>query len=232
MAVRENDFGQPVGDPVPEWSGAPYPPGAVLSGRLVVLRPLEAGDADDLWAAWSGTSAADWTYLPMERPADLAGTRSVVDAMVADPTTVAYVVLVAGAAAGVLSLMRIDPTNGVVEIGAVILGTRLRRTAGSTEAQRLLMGHVLDDLGHRRLEWKCDALNGPSMAAAERLGYTFEGVFRNAVVTKGRNRDTAWWSVTDGEWPEVRERLDAWLAPSNFDADGRQLRRLGPGTGA
>lgn len=226
MGLRHNELGQPVGSPVPGWVGVPFPPGTALAGRLVSLRVLAAGDAEGLWDAWSGTAEADWTYLPMERPSSAESTREVVDAMVADPTTVAYVVLVGGVPAGVLSLMRIDPANGSVEIGAVIFGTPLRRTAGSTEAQRLLMGHVLDDLGYRRLEWKCDALNAPSMAAAERLGYTFEGVFRNAVVTKGRNRDTAWWSVTDAEWPDIRARFDAWLDPTNFDADGRQVAAL------
>ncbi|WP_377639691.1 GNAT family N-acetyltransferase [Oryzobacter terrae] len=231
MTVRHNAFGQPVGDAVDAWTGAPFPPGATLTGRLVTLRPLEPGDAGALWSAWEGTSEADWTYLPMERPTGVDGTRVVVDEMVGAPT-LAYAVLVAGEPAGVLSLMRVDPANGVLEVGAVVLGTPLRRTAGSTEAHRLLMGHVVEDLGYRRVEWKCDVLNAPSMAAAERLGYTFEGVFRNAVVTKGRNRDTAWWSVTGAEWPQVRARLDAWLDPANFGADGRQLRPLARRTGA
>jgi RimJ/RimL family protein N-acetyltransferase len=136
-------------------------------------------------------------------------------------------VLVGGRAAGVLSLMRVDPANGSIEIGAVIFGSPLVRTVASTESQRLLMGHVFDDLGYRRLEWKCNALNAPSRAAALRLGYSFEGVFRQAMVVKGRNRDTAWFSVVDGEWPAVRARLDAWLDPANFDAAGEQRRRLG-----
>ncbi len=128
--------------------------------------------------------------------------------------------------------MRIDRANGVIEIGGICLGTPLQRTTASTETQRLLMGHVFDDLGYRRLEWKCDALNAPSRAAAECLGYTFEGVFRQAVVTKGRNRDTACFSVVDGEWPAVRVRLDEWLEVSNFDHAGRQVRRLGRPAGA
>ncbi len=122
--------------------------------------------------------------------------------------------------------MRIDCANGSIEIGGICLGTPLQRSTASTETQRLLMGHVFDDLGYRRLEWKCDALNAPSRAAAERLGYTFEGVFRQAVVTKGRSRDTAWFSVVDGEWPAVRARLDAWLEPYNFDEQGCQRRAL------
>ena len=217
----------PVGDPVPGWTPRPWPPGSTLPGRAAVLEPLHGGHVDDLAAAWAGTDEAHWTYLPMERPEGRAEVEVVVTAMVEDPTTVAYAVLVGGRACGVLSLMRIDPANGVVEIGAVVLGTPLVRTIASTEAHRLLLGHVLDDLGYRRVEWKCDALNAPSRAAALRLGYTFEGVFRQAVVTKGRNRDTAWFSVVDAEWPRLRVRLDAWLDPTNFDGSGRQRARLG-----
>jgi RimJ/RimL family protein N-acetyltransferase len=194
---------------------------------VAVLELLAVGHVPALTEAWAGTDEAHWTYLPMERPSGPVEVAGVVEAMVADPGTVAYAVLVDGRAAGVLSLMRVDRHNGVLEIGAVVFGTPLVRTVASTEAQRLLMGHVLDDLGYRRLEWKCDALNAPSRAAALRLGYTFEGVFRQAVVTKGRNRDTAWFSVIDREWPSVRARLDAWLDASNFDADGRQRSSLG-----
>ena len=216
----------PVGDPVPGWTARPWPPGVTLTGRTVVLEVLAAHHVDDLTDAWAGTDEAHWTYLPMERPDGSAQVADVVAAMVDDPGRVSYAVLVGGRAAGVLSLMRIDPAHGVVEIGAVIFGTPLVRTVASTEAQRLLMGHVLDDLGYRRLEWKCDALNAPSRASSLRLGYTFEGVFRQAVVSKGRNRDTAWFSVLDGEWSIVRSRLDAWLDPTNFDEAGQQRRRL------
>ncbi len=217
----------PVGDPVPGWEARPWPPGAPLTGRVVVLELLREGHVDDLTAAWADTDEAHWTYLPMERPEGQARVEAVVAGMVDDPTTVAYAVLLGGRASGVLSLMRIDPGNGVIEIGAVVLGTPLVRTVASTEAQRVLMGHVFDDLGYRRLEWKCDALNRPSRTAALRLGYTFEGVFRQATVTKGRNRDTAWFAVVDGDWPHVRARLDAWLDPGNFDGSGRQRSRLG-----
>lgn len=216
----------PVGVPVPGWRGRPVPSGVVLSGRTCVLELLSVAHAEDLAQAWGGTDDAHWTYLPMERPDGPDAVAALVASMVADPGWVTYAVLVDGRAAGVLSLMRIDPANGVVEIGAVIFGASLVRTVASTEAQRLLMGHVFDDLGYRRLEWKCDALNAGSRRAAERLGYTFEGVFRQAVVTKGRNRDTAWFSLLDGEWPVVRERLDAWLEPTNFDDSGRQRQPL------
>jgi len=217
----------PVGATVPGWQPRPMPSGEVLRGRTCVLELLGAAHVGDLADAWADTDEAHWTYLPMERPDGPDAVAALVESMVADPGWVTYAVLVGGRAAGVLSLMRIDTANGVVEIGAVIFGTPLVRTVASTEAQRLLMGHVFDDLGYRRLEWKCDALNAGSRRAAERLGYTLEGVFRQLVVTKGRNRDTAWFALLDGEWPAVRARLDAWLDPSNVDGAGNQLRRLG-----
>lgn len=226
-ATRRNEFGQPVGDPVPGWSGAAHPPGQVLKGRRVTLRPLEVGDAPGLHAAYEGQADADWTYLPVERPRTLQEVRDLVEERMSS-TAVTHAVLREGIACGVASLMRIDQGNGVIEIGWVAFGTPLQRTVSSTEAQRLLMGHVFDDLGYRRLEWKCDALNAPSMRAAERLGYTFKGTFRQAIVTKGRNRDTAWWSITDAEWPAIRELLDQWLDPSNFDDSGQQRARLSP----
>jgi RimJ/RimL family protein N-acetyltransferase len=217
----------PIGDPVPGWSPRPWPPGVTLVGRTAVLEALGPGHVDDLTAAWAGTDQGHWAYLPMGRPEGPVEVAGLVSGMVDDPEWVSYAVLVGGRAAGVLSLMRVDPANGSIEIGAVIFGSPLVRTVASTESQRLLMGHVFDDLGYRRLEWKCNALNAPSRAAALRLGYSFEGVFRQAMVVKGCNRDTAWFSVVDGEWPAVRARLDAWLDPANFDAAGEQRRRLG-----
>ena len=216
----------PFGDPVPGWTPRPWPPGATLVGRTTVLEALHARHVEDLTWAWADTDEAHWAYLPMERPVGAGQVAALVADMVDDPGWVSYAVQVVGRAVGVLSLMRIDPGNGSVEIGAVVFGTPLLRTVASTEAQRLLMGHVFDDLGYRRLEWKCNALNAASRAAALRLGYSFEGVFRQAMVVRGRNRDTAWFSVVDGEWPAVRARLDAWLDPSNFDAAGVQRRRL------
>jgi RimJ/RimL family protein N-acetyltransferase len=216
----------PLGEPVPGWSPRPWPAGVTLAGRTAVLEALHARHAPDLADAWAGTDEAHWAYLSMDRPEGGVEVLGLVSAMVDDPEWVSYAVLVGGRAVGALSLMRVDPGNGSIEIGAVIFGAPLVRSVASTEAQRLLMGHVFDDLGYRRLEWKCNALNAPSRASALRLGYTFEGVFRQAMVVKGRNRDTAWFSVLDGEWPAVRDRLDAWLDPANFDAAGVQRRRL------
>lgn len=222
--ARLNEFNQPVGDALPRWSPATYPPGAVIAGSTVRLEPLDAGHAAGLWAAFRGAEASTWTYLPVGRPRTPEDVEAMVRDMVAAPT-VAYCVVVDGAAQGVMSLMRIDEDNGVIEIGFVLFGPSLARTTAATEAHRLLMGHAFD-LGYRRLEWKCDVLNAPSMSGARRLGYTYEGTFRNAIVTKGRSRDTAWWSMIDTEWPAMRERFDRWLDPSNFDAHGRQRQRL------
>jgi RimJ/RimL family protein N-acetyltransferase len=124
------------------------------------------------------------------------------------------------------SYLRIEPEHGVVEIGHLAFGPMLQRTAGATEAVYLLARHAFDELGYRRLEWKCNALNARSRAAAERLGFTFEGVFRRHMVVKGRNRDTAWYAIVDGDWPAARAAFEDWLAPGNFDASGRQLRSL------
>ena len=127
---------------------------------------------------------------------------------------------------GFCSFLRIAPRAGSIEIGFIHFSPALQGTVAATEAQFLMMRHVFDDLGYRRYEWKCDALNAPSRAAALRLGFSFEGLFRQALVTKGRNRDTAWFSMIDGEWPARRARFETWLDPSNFDAAGRQRKRL------
>jgi RimJ/RimL family protein N-acetyltransferase len=140
-----------------------------------------------------------------------------------------------GRAVGVASYLAIDPENGTIEIGSINYSPRLQRRPAATEAMYLLMRRVFDELGYRRYEWKCDSLNAPSRAAAQRLGFRYEGVFRQAVVYKGRSRDTAWYSVIDGEWPLLRPAFERWLDPSNFDADGRQhaaLASFRPPTGA
>ena len=133
----------------------------------------------------------------------------------------------AGSAAGYASLMRIDAPNGVIEVGNVMFSPQLQRTPAATEAMYLMARNVFEELGYRRYEWKCNALNLPSRRAALRLGFTFEGIFRQHMVIKGQNRDTAWFSMLDSEWPERKGAFEAWLAPENFDADGRQKRALG-----
>lgn len=220
-----NEFGQPIGDALPRWRGATPPPGTVLTGAHVTLQPLTGEHAAALWTSLEEADDPTWTYLPVDRPTSLGDVETMVRGMLSAPT-VPYAVVVGGTPRGVMSLMRIDPANGVIEIGHILFGPSLARTTAATEAHRLLMGHVFD-LGYRRLEWKCDVLNAPSMSGARRLGYTYEGTFRNAIVTKGRSRDTAWWSMTDAEWPAARSRFDRWLEAANFDESGRQRARLG-----
>jgi len=219
-----NDFGQGVGDVVPGWAPRPRPEPVLLEGRYVALHPLAVHQAADLFVALCGREdRALWTYRTTGPPHDLDGMRALVADTVALSDAVTFTLVPAGgAASGVASLMRLDPTAGVLEVGAVLFARSLQRTRAATEAIHLLMRHAFDELGYRRFEWKCDALNEPSRRAAYRLGFRYEGRFRNHLVTKGRNRDTDWFAVTDQEWPDVRMAHERWLDPTNFDATGRQ----------
>jgi RimJ/RimL family protein N-acetyltransferase len=173
-----------------------------------------------------------WTYLPYG-PFASAGDYHAWAARVCrgdDPLCFAIVDPTTGAPLGVAAYLRIDPANGVIEVGHLAYAPALQRTAASTEAMYLLIAHVFA-LGYRRCEWKCDALNAPSRAAAQRFGFTLEGVFRQAVVIKGRNRDTAWYSIIDTEWPALRTAFERWLSPDNFDEAGRQRAPLSSFTG-
>ena len=236
--MQTNVHGQPVGDPVPDWQPRPRPDTLVLSGTSCRLERLDEGrHAVDLFAAdRADTDGTSWTYLPYGPFADLetyaAWVRDVSAA--ADPYFFAVIDTgpgspTRGRAAGVLSLLRVTPAAGTIEVGHIHLSPALQRTRASTEAQYLAMRHVFDDLGYRRYEWKCDALNAPSRRAAERLGFTYEGTFRQAQVVKGRNRDTAWFAIVDTDWPRIRDGFQAWLAADNFDGDGRQRAGLRAG---
>ena len=226
--MRTNEHGQPVGDPVTGWTPPPEPGPVTLDGRWVRLEPLAPAHARDLHAATCGEGRAPlWTYLGSEMPTSRADFEAYVDGRLAAPGMVILVVVPAGGGpSGVVSLMRAEPAHGVVEVGAIVLGPGLQRTTAATEALWLLARHVFR-LGYRRYEWKCDALNAPSRSAAVRLGFRFEGVFRQAVVTKGRNRDTAWFAMTDGDWSGLSPAYDRWLDPANFeDADHGTGQRL------
>jgi RimJ/RimL family protein N-acetyltransferase len=231
MSQRTKSLGQPIGEPVPGWSARPAPPRTALDGRLCRVEPLRADlHAIPLHAAYAEEAdGANWTYLPygpFESQDDYVGfvrwgeTRD-------DTLFYAIVDRETGLPIGVASYLRIEPLMGCIEVGHLSYSPTLQRTAAATEAMYLMMHQVFETLGYRRFEWKCDSLNAPSRAAAERLGFRYEGTFRNAVVTKGRNRDTAWYSITDAEWPAIRLALERWLAVTNFAADGRQLRPLG-----
>ena len=214
-----------------DWQPRPAPQRAPLAGRFVRLEPLDAArHADDLWQALQGPGAdpALWDYLAYGPFAS----REAFDAWLAanaasaDPLFYAVIDLASGRALGLLSFLRIAPRDGCIEIGHIAFGQAMQRTPDATEAVWLLARHAFDDLGYRRLEWKCDAHNARSRRAAERFGFVYEGTFRQHMLVKGRNRDSAWFAIIDGEWPPRRAAFERWLANDNFDADGRQKQRL------
>jgi RimJ/RimL family protein N-acetyltransferase len=201
-----------------------------MIGRHCRVEPLDAArHAADLAAA----NAADrggrnWTYLSYGPFAAAADYRVWAEQVAAgeDPLFHAVIDTASGKAVGVASYLRIDRANGAIEVGHINFSPLLQRTVAATEAMALMMARVFDELGYRRYEWKCDSLNAPSRSAALRLGFRFEGIFRQAVVVKGRNRDTAWFSILDREWPALKTAFARWLEPGNFDAAGRQVRSL------
>ncbi len=223
--------GSPVGDIVEGWTARPFPEWVTLTGRTVRLEPLDTDrHGDDLWNAAQAANAvpAFWDYLPYGPYTDRAVFDSylVANAASSDPLFFAAVDLRTGRAEGVASLMRIDAANGVAEVGHIWFGPALRRTTAATEAIYLFADYVMTKLGYRRFEWKCNDLNMPSRRAAERFGFTYEGTFRKHSVVKGRNRDTAWFAMTDDDWPAIKRGFEAWLDPANFDGDGKQRRSL------
>jgi RimJ/RimL family protein N-acetyltransferase len=230
MTEHKNALGQPIGFPVPGWSARPRPPRTPMTGRHARLEPLDPDrHAADLHAAnLTDTENRIWTYLAYGPFATLEAYRAWMKttALGEDPLFHAIIDLETGRAVGVASYLRIDPPVGVIEVGHINYSPLLQKTRTATEARFLMMTRVFDELGYRRYEWKCDALNAPSRAAAERLGFAFEGVFRQATIYKGRNRDTAWYSITDRDWPTVKRAFERWLDPTNFDAEGRQRRSL------
>lgn len=228
-ASRTNDLGQPIGPPVADWRPLPWPRHEPMHGRYCRLEPLDAArHAADLHDAYSlDRDGRVWTYLFSGPFTTRDEYRAWVESRQGsrDPLFFAVVDTATDRATGVVSYLRIDPAHGVVEVGHIAFSPLLQRTRAATEAMYLMMQHAFG-LGYRRYEWKCDALNAPSRRAAERLGFTFEGVFRQAVVYKGRSRDTAWYSVIDSEWPARETAFRAWLDPGNFETDGRQRRPL------
>ncbi len=222
-------YDQTIGAPLANWTPREQPARTTLEGRLCRLEPLDIRHADALFEAYQAAKdGRDWTYLPVERSDDRALFKAYVatQSACADPLHYAIFDNVCDRPVGAAALMRIDPANGVIEIGHVNYSPLLQRRAAGTEAIYLLMRRVFDELGYRRLEWKCDSLNLSSRRAAVRYGFSFEGVFRQALVTKGRNRDTAWYAIIDGDWPAARQAIERWLAPGNFDEYGSQRRPL------
>ena len=214
-----------------DWQPRPVPQRTPLQGRYVRLEPLDlAAHGQDLWQALQGPEADPllWDYMPygpfVERPAFDAWLAA--NAASADPLFFAVIDLPSERATGLLSFLRMAPKDGCIEIGHITFGRVMQRSPASTEAVYLLAELAMGTLGYRRLEWKCNALNTRSMRAAERLGFTYEGTFRQHMVVKGRNRDSAWFALLDREWPACRAAFTRWLAADNFDAQGRQRRTL------
>ena len=210
------------------WRGARPPVRTPLEGDLVRLEPADVDrHGNDLYAAQAGAPEI-WEYLPHGPFADEREFREWLTASAAgdDPLFYSIVDRASGRALGMASYLRITPAHGVIEVGYIWYSPALQRTRQATEAMYVMARHVFDDLGYRRYEWKCNALNEPSRRAAVRLGFTYEGTFRQHMVVKDRNRDTAWYSMLDSEWPAAKAAFEAWLRSDNFDAGGRQLRSL------
>ena len=230
MSGHVNHLGQPIGFPVDGWTPRERPPLTPISGRYCRVEPLDPErHAAQLYDAYSADREGRlWTYLPWGPYASfedyLAGVytglkrENFVTFTVIDATT--------GKAVGVASYLNINLTAGSIEVGGIAYSPALQRTPAGTEAMFLMMRRAFDELGYRRYEWKCNSLNAASRAAAQRYGFRFEGVFRQADVVKGHNRDTAWFSITDGEWPAIKAAFERWLDPGNFTADGRQQLKL------
>lgn len=224
-----NTLGQPIGSALPDWQACSPPSHASMTGtfcELVALDPVRHGH--ELYKAFAqDASGGNWTYLAYG-PFDGFEAFNAWLKSVSQSSDLFYVILDSATrqAVGLACYMRIDPAMGVVEVGNIHFSPSLQKTPLATEAMFLMMKHVFDDLGYRRYEWKCDSCNEPSRKAALRFGFTFEGIFRQALVYKQRNRDTAWYSILDKEWPRQKRAFECWLSADNFDSAGRQKRRL------
>jgi RimJ/RimL family protein N-acetyltransferase len=224
-----NGDSQPIGFPVKDWKRPPLPPRQAIEGRWCRLEPLNPDrHAADLFSAASPDQEGRiWTYMAYGPFHSLADYRAWIEATCLgdDPMFFAICRKADGKPLGVASYLRIAPQSGSIEVGHLVFTPELKRTPIATEAMYLMMKRAFE-LGYRRYEWKCDSLNAASRAAAQRLGLSYEGIFRQATVYKGRNRDTAWYAATDAEWPELQQAYLTWLDPNNFDADGKQRKRL------
>ncbi len=231
-----NEFGQPIGEPLPGWQPRPAPTGVVLEGRHCRLEPLDRRHVPALHEALNlaDPDGRGWTYMPWGPYRDIDEFAASLEWIGAESGFLFLAIIDAatGLAQGMAGWGRIDPAIGSIEVGGIIYGAQLQRTPAATEAMYLMASHVFDDLGYRRYEWKCDSLNAPSRAAARRLGFLYEGTWRNATIYKERNRDTAWFAMTDVDWAAQKQVLARWLDPENFDADGGQRASLSALTAA
>jgi RimJ/RimL family protein N-acetyltransferase len=224
-----NSFGQPIGWPIPDWQPARRPPLTPMEGRFAVVEPLDAGrHAADLYAANAEGDGSNFTYYPYGPFATVDDQRAWIESVSGEQNRLFHAIIdkATSRAVGVAAYANITPAMGVIEIAGLNFSPRLQRRAAATEAHYLLMRRAFDELGYRRYEWKCDSWNLPSRAAAARLGFTYEGLFRQAIVVRGRNRDSLYFSIVDKEWPRLKTAFERWLDPENFDAAGRQQASL------
>ena len=225
-----NEYGQIIGESVVGHTSGKLPAIDFLEGRYARIEALSVEKhAEDLLAVYGPDTPREmWTYLFQEPVEDMKELVNLLNQMLARKDRFFYAILdrETGKSLGTFSLMRIDQNNRVIEVGTVIFSPELRGTRIGTEAQYLLARYVFEELNYRRYEWKCDTLNLPSRKAAERLGFIYEGTFRQAVIYKGRTRDTDWMSMIDKDWPKVKARFESWLSPDNFDENGQQLKSL------
>ena len=219
-------LGDPIGAPVTDWTTPPAPSRIGLEGRYCRLEPLVVEHAPALFQAHAqDTDGRMWTYVPNGPFARIEDYRDWVWGAAASSDPLHFTIVTDRGPVGTASYLRIAPALGSIEVGYITYSPLLQRTRAATEAMYLMMRWAMD-AGYRRYEWKCNALNAPSRRAALRLGLSFEGVFRQAMIVKGRNRDTAWYAAIDSEWPAIRAAMETWLAPDNFDAEGRQRQAL------
>ncbi len=232
MSNYFNDLGQPIGFPTPNWQACQTPPTTPIpiQGNYCHLEALDAAKhAEDLFHAYrQDTDGTIWTYLPYGPFEDLETYKRLLEtwSQSKDPLFHAIVDKETNKAIGIASYLRIEPEVGVIEVGHINYSPELQKTPAATEAMYLMMKRVFDELGYRRYEWKCDLLNAGSKSAAERLGFSYEGIFRQATMYKNRNRDTAWFSILDSEWSAMKKAFESWLEPSNFHPNGQQIKRL------
>ncbi|WP_409483063.1 GNAT family N-acetyltransferase [Arsenicicoccus dermatophilus] len=233
--MRRNERDQPIGDDVWGWHPVVLPRGVRLVGHEVTLVDLTTDHVSDLFELTCGEGDEGlWTYMtagPFRTTTELAAyLRKSMD----NPTQIPLAIVgnETGRVVGTASWLRANVTDGVIEVGTILYSPEMQHHRGGTEAMYLMARHAIDELGYRRYEWKCDDLNTGSRAAAERYGFTYEGTFRKHMVYKGRNRDTAWYSMTDDEWRRLRPAYERWLADDNFDEHGRQRTRLSELTAA
>ena len=230
MSKYKNSLNQPIGFPLDSWQTSQHLKGARMKGRQCSLEPVNNDQhSEDLYKAYAlDAEGRNWTYLPYGPFAALTDFQSWIEnyCLGDDPCFYAVIDQKTAKAVGLASYLRINPVVGVIEVGHIHFSPLMQGRAISTEAMYLMMKLVFDDLGYRRYEWKCDALNTPSCNAAKRLGFEFEGIFRQATIYKQRNRDTAWYAVLDREWPLIKQAFEAWLNHDNFDPEGSQNSSL------